>query len=100
MMFDIPMLLFFLLGIIFLIIDIGLSSKISVLYLGAFLYFLLVALTCLIYLKDNGKLRINEKTKYKSIWYHPIYLASYIYAFLLTLIQKDIGWDKINHGKK
>lgn len=98
MMLDIPMILFFVLGIVSFLIYVARISWLSLLCFLLFLYFLLVAITCLIYLKDNGKLKINPKQKYISVWHHPIFLITYIYAFVLSIFEKNIGWDKIEHG--
>lgn len=61
------------------------------------IYFLLAYLTYII-LKTDKKLCINKKVKNKTIWYHPIYLISYLYAFVLSFIQRNTGWEKIEHG--
>jgi len=62
------------------------------------IYFMLVLITYLIIYHERGKIKMDKKMQFRVLWYHPIFLLSYIYVFFLVLVQKNIGWDPISHG--
>ena len=58
-------------------------------------YIIMMIVTIKMLKKD--KLDLNKKTKIKTIFYNPIYLASYVICALKALLKKEVGWDKIEH---
>lgn len=58
-------------------------------------YFALVLLTYYILKKGKEKINLSPKTQKIVLWFHPIFLASYIPVFIMTLFQKKIGWDQM-----
>ncbi len=60
------------------------------------IYLILIAITIYI-LKLDTKLNINKKMKIKLIFFHPIFLLTYVNCFLKAITKKDITWDKIEH---
>lgn len=67
------------------------------LFLLFLIYFSLVLFTYIILEKEGSKLKINHKMRNKVLWFHPIFLISYIHVFLITIFSKNIGWDKMKH---
>ena len=60
------------------------------------LYFLTVLMTFILLLKEPN-LKISKNLFIKTIFYHPIFLLSYLHAFVIFLFKKDLGWDIISH---
>ena len=60
------------------------------------LYLLTTLMTFILLLKED-KLKLTKGLFIKSIFYHPIFLLSYLHAFLIFLFKKDLGWDIISH---
>lgn len=72
-----------------------------VLVFGMFLitlYFSLLFFTFLLIYLDREKLNISRSMKFWALLYHPFFLMSYVYVFILTLFQKDIKWERIDHS--
>ena len=61
-------------------------------------YIVLVLLTVLIISKEEQKLNLNNKNKIKAIFYNPIFLFTYVICIIKMFINKDIGWNKIEHN--
>ena len=60
------------------------------------LYFLTVLMTFILLIKESN-LKITKHLFIKTIFYHPIFLLSYLHAFVIFLFKKDLGWDIISH---
>ena len=79
-------------GSFFILIGFTNSIIISLLIL----YFLTVLMTFILLLKEPN-LKISKNLFIKTIFYHPIFLLSYLHAFVIFLFKKDLGWDIISH---
>lgn len=33
------------------------------------------------------------------IWFHPIYLASYLHVVLLVFLHPNVKWDRVEHNR-
>ncbi len=67
-------------------------------YLGIlFFIFIFVSLYLLVLL--SKKIKLTKKIFFQSLFYHPIFLLSYIPACIHAL-KKNLGWEKIEHGIK
>ncbi len=65
------------------------------------IYFILQGITIFIFIKEKDHLNITWLTKIKVIFYHPIFLVTYIPCAVKALLVKNINWVKIEHfGKK
>jgi cellulose synthase/poly-beta-1,6-N-acetylglucosamine synthase-like glycosyltransferase len=56
--------------------------------------------TMILLLKEGKKLKFDEALFGRVVWYHPLFLFSYVYVFILTIFQKNVSWDKIEHHSK
>lgn len=63
-----------------------------------FLYALLLLFTFIVLFKEEEKLNINQKMKIKGLFFNPIFLASFVWCFLLSIFKKDVQWTKIEHS--
>ena len=81
----------FVCGIFFILI--GLVKSII---LSLFILYLLMIIVTFILLKGSN-LNISKTLFIKTIFYHPIFLLSYLHAFVIFLFKKDLGWDIISH---
>ena len=57
-------------------------------------------LTLLLLMKEDKYLHITLEKKIKASIYHPFFLLTYVHAFLLSLLEKDVQWEKIEHQEK
>ena len=48
-------------------------------------------------IKEKDNLRLNRKMKIKSLFFNPLFLASYVKCLYLALKNKDLTWEKIEH---
>ena len=62
-------------------------------------YLITVLLTIIMLIKEK-KLKLSWKLFIKTCLYHPIFLVSYVHAFLIFIFKKDLGWDIISHEKR
>ncbi|MBQ8374271.1 MAG: glycosyltransferase family 2 protein [Clostridia bacterium] len=63
----------------------------------AAVYFLLVLLTVYLFRANDGLIRISKSMKIKAIFFHPIFLFSYIAAAVRAIFMKNT-WEKIEHS--
>ena len=61
------------------------------------IYLGLVIFTGILLLKEKNNLKLSSKMKLKSLFFNPLFLASYINCLYLALRNKEINWDKIEH---
>ncbi len=87
----------FLFFILKMIVTCSILSFIFPIFLFLLCYFFLAFVTSLILKREEGKLNYDKRKCCFVIFYHPIFLISYVYVFLLTIIQKNITWEKIEH---
>ena len=73
------------------------DNILNIIFLLVIVYFILLVFTIIIYSNENKKLNITNSLKIKSIFYNPIFLASYIICLIKALSKKDISWEKIEH---
>jgi len=94
-------LLCFLIGLVFLfgifLQDFKIEHLIFLFFGIGIFYFFLVLLTAILIFLVTRKTIVSKKVILLSLFYHPIFLLSYIPAFLKSL-SKNTGWDKISHG--
>ncbi|MEG2322494.1 MAG: glycosyltransferase family 2 protein [Bacilli bacterium] len=60
--------------------------------------FILIIVTIIILLIDK-KLNITIKQKRQLIFYHPLFLLTYIICFIKAITTKDMSWGNIKHGE-
>ena len=93
-----PLITFIISILNFLIYSIFISIKLFLIELFI-IYLALVILSIVVILKNRKHILAAKKVIFKTIFYHPIFLISYIHAFLKMVFTKNMGWDKIEHTK-
>jgi len=78
------------------------KSSLAVLYLLSVGLILLMVYSCLfiatyIMLKKDRKLALTRSSKFKVLFFNPIFLCTYIHSAILAIVKKNLGWDKIKH---
>lgn len=61
------------------------------------IYLVLLLFTGILLIKEKDNLRLNRKMKLKSLFFNPLFLASYVKCLYLALKNKDLTWEKIEH---
>lgn len=61
------------------------------------IYIVLLIFTGILLIKEKDNLRLNRKMKIKSLFFNPLFLASYVKCLYLALKNKDLAWEKIEH---
>lgn len=61
------------------------------------IYIVLLLFTGILLIKERDNLRLNRKMKIKSLFFNPLFLASYVKCLYLALKNKDLTWEKIEH---
>ena len=61
------------------------------------IYIVLLLFTGILLIKEKDNLRLNRKMKIKSLFFNPLFLASYVKCLYLALKNKDLTWEKIKH---
>ena len=61
------------------------------------IYIVLLIFTGILLIKEKDNLRLNKKMKIKSLFFNPLFLASYVKCLYLALKNKDLAWEKIEH---
>ena len=61
------------------------------------IYVVLLLFTGILLIKEKDNLRLNRKMKIKSLFFNPLFLASYVRCLYLALKNKDLTWEKIEH---
>ena len=61
------------------------------------IYIVLLIFTGILLIKEKDNLRLNRKMKIKSLFFNPLFLASYVKCLYLALKNKDLTWVKIEH---
>ena len=58
---------------------------------------MLLCFTGVLLIKEKDNLRLNRNMKIKSLFFNPLFLASYVKCLYLALKNKDLAWEKIEH---
>ena len=61
------------------------------------IYLVLLIFTGVLLIKEKDNLRLNRKMKIKSLFFNPLFLASYVKCLYLANKFKDLAWEKIEH---
>lgn len=61
------------------------------------IYIVLLIFTGILLIKEKDNLRLNRNMKIKSLFFNPLFLASYVKCLYLALKNKDLAWEKIKH---
>ena len=61
------------------------------------IYIVLLIFTGILLIKEKDNLRLNRKMKIKSLFFNPLFLASYVKCLYLSIKNKDLAWEKIEH---
>ena len=91
--------IFIVLGILFwLFYFVVKRNYLFTLILLFFIYLTLCVATYVI-LKIDKNICLSSKRKKQMIWFHPIYLASYLHVVLLVLLHPNVKWDRVEHNR-
>ena len=60
------------------------------------IYLILILVTAYI-LKEDDQLLLTSKMKRRLLFFHPVYLLSYIHIALLVVIFPNVAWEKVEH---
>lgn len=85
--------------IFFLLYEIILGNLYMFVLILGFVYVFLVFLTIYLLSIFSKKEKISKKNYLITVFYHPIFLISYIHAFFKSL-NRNLGWEKIIHESK
>ena len=99
--------LYMVFGLILLVILVVLSTSFSsswqlLLYCLCFLgiiYLCLLLLTAILLWMVGKQIKISFKVYFGTLFYHPIFIISYVHAFLVAIFKKNLGWQAIKHEK-
>ncbi len=58
-------------------------------------YAMLVLITAVLLWMAGKKMKLSKKIQIQVLFYHPIFLISYIHAVFIAIIKKDLKWEKI-----
>lgn len=61
------------------------------------IYLVLLIFTGVLLIKEKDNLRLNRKMKIKSLFFNPLFLASYVKCLYLANKFKYLAWEKIEH---
>lgn len=100
--------LWIVLGLVILIVNalfnIGFYFSLQLLlYLGLlliFIYFILLLFTALLLFLVKKQMPLSISVTIKTLLYHPIFLISYLHAFMIAITKKNLGWEVVKHGKE
>ena len=89
-------------GIILLINNNPNFSKYLFISLGILigLYLVLLIFTLILLIGEGNSITMSTKMKIKQVFYHPIFLTTYVICYFKALFNKNIGWEKIEHHTK
>ena len=84
------------LGLLFLL-GVNITNAYSFFLLIAFIYLVLIIVTAYILTLVSKALKLNRKLYLQVLFYHPIFLLSYIHAFLRAMLKRNLNWEVIKH---
>ncbi len=88
-----------LLGLFFLIIA-NCTNLYRFLILIVLIYVILFLITMYLLKLSSKKRKLNKKLYFQVLFYHPIFMVSYIHALLRAIWKRDLPWEEIKHGEK
>ncbi len=68
-----------------------------VLFMLFLLYFALFLITYFLLLSQRDHFLVSPRLFWQTLWYHPIFLASYVLLVFQILIHPDVKWDAVVH---
>ena len=80
-----------------LLLGVNITNAHSFFVLIAFIYLVLVIVTAYILALVSKSLQLNKKLYLQVLFYHPIFLISYVHAFLRAIIKRNLNWEVIKH---
>lgn len=98
--------LYIVFGLLFLTILVLFSTGITLswqlaiylLFFFGIIYLSLVLLTAILLYNASKQLKLTAKVYFQTLLFHPIFIISYLHAFVVALIKRNLGWDAISHG--
>ena len=84
------------LGLLFLL-GVNITNAYSFFLLIAFIYLVLIIVTAYILTLVSKALKLNRKLYLQVLFYHSIFLLSYIHAFLRAMLKRNLNWEVIKH---
>ena len=55
-------------------------------------------MTLVIIILEGNKINLSVKTKIKTLFYNPLFMASYIPCAVKALTKKEVKWTRVEHG--
>ena len=93
-----------LLLIVLVLLSTGITSSLQLaiylLFFFGIIYLSLVLLTAILLWMVAKQIKISPRVYFATLLYHPIFLISYLHAFVIAIAKKDLGWDAITHTEK
>ena len=80
-----------------LLLGVNITNAHSFFVLIAFIYLVLVIVTAYILALVSKSLQLNKKLYLQVLFYHPIFLISYVHAFLRAIVKRNLNWEVIKH---
>ena len=80
-----------------LLLGANITNAHSFFVLIAFIYLVLVIVTAYILALVSKLLQLNKKLYLQVLFYHPIFLISYVHAFLRAIVMRNLNWEVIKH---
>lgn len=80
-----------------LLLGANITNAHSFFVLIAFIYLVLVIVTAYILALVSKSLQLNKKLYLQVLFYHPIFLISYVHAFLRAIVKRNLNWEVIKH---
>ena len=100
--------LYIVFGLILLSILVLISTSFSsswqlaiyLLFFFGIIYLSLVLLTAILLWMVSKQIKISAKVYFGTLFYHPIFIISYLHAFIRAITKRNLGWDTITHTTK
>lgn len=68
-----------------------------IIYLVIFVYLILLFVTGMVLVKEKKKLNLSKSMRLKVLFFHPLFLLTYIPCALRVLFKKEVEWIPIEH---
>ena len=100
--------LYMVFGFVLLLIMVILTTSFNstwqvALYFFCFLgiiYLCLLLLTAILLWMVGKQIKLSLKVYFGTLFYHPIFILSYLHAFVIAITKRNLGWQAITHEKK
>ncbi len=63
-------------------------------------YFVLFCLTYFLLHYENDRLQLQPRIFFGCLWYHPLFLMTYVLVVIQVILHPDVTWSKIEHKGK